>query len=499
MVWLGRGRTPPQGTWGAAVRDRILSTRRALPLSATLTVLVLLVALAATAALAGSARAAGIPFTFRTTAFPLPSVEPANRPYISTVVAPREDPGTHDDEGVRMRLVDGRLYDYPGAQAAWGMDNLNSYLVTSDAFFLDRAELQAQRLVDTSRRVGSAWFFPSLYRRDRHGYRNDPMVPPWYSCLGQGAGLALFCRLYEVTGDPKWAQASTGAFSAFLVKGPRRGAWLTDVDHGYLWFEEWPKRVPDHTINGFGFATFGVYEYWRVFGDVRARQLFRGAATTLLHAFPQFRKPGWVSRYCLLHRVGNRHYHLIHRNQFLEFFTLTGDARFARDADLLRQDFCDPAQTAGTCHIEPGVYRVWKFRAGGQILATSTLSLEAARDVRILARETIRGRGIYERLAEGPAAGFSIQEVPGRVFCPGQADSSDYAPSRRLVLQPGATYTGHTVGATGAVLDEKTVVPEAPATVTFSRRSAVNGVDSLLVDSGSLAGYWLASAGLTTD
>jgi hypothetical protein len=486
------------------VRDRILCRPAALAALAVVVAAASLVALtaasfAASAQAATIGRTAAVPLAFRTTAFPLAAVDPVERPFWSTLVAPREDTGVHDDAGVRMRLVDGRLYDYPGAQASWGMDNLNSYLVTADTFYLDRAELQAQRLVDTSMHVGDAWFFPSLYRRDRHSFRNDPMTPPWYSCLGQGAGLALFSRLYEVTGDPKWAEASAGAFSAFLVKGPRKGAWLTDVDHGYLWFEEWPKLPFDHTINGFGYATFGVYEYWRVFGDDRGRQLFCGAATTLLHAFPRFRKPGWVSRYCLLHRVGNRKYHLTHRSQFLKLYTLTGDARFARDADLLRQDFPNPGQILGTCRIEPGVYRVWKFRATGEPLASDTLTVETVQEVGISAREMIRGRGIYEKLAEGPAAGFSILERPGRVYCPGQADWADYVPSRRLTLQAGATYTGTVVDAAGAVLDARAVTPDAPRTATFSRRAAVNGVDSLLLDSGELAGCWIPSAGLSTD
>jgi hypothetical protein len=464
-----------------------------------LAILALTVVLVVAAALPGSASAADIPFTFHTTDFPLPPLDPAHYAYAGNDVAPREDPGVHDSLGVRMRLVDGRLFDYPGAQAAWGMQNLNSYLVTADPFYLDRAKLQAQRLVDTSRHVGAAWFFPSMYRRDRHAYKNDPMVPPWYSCLGQGAGLALFVRLYEVTGEPLWAEAATGAFSAFLVKGPGKGAWLTDVDHGYLWFEEWPKPILDHTINGFGFGIMGVYEYWRAFGDDRARQLFCGATTTLLHVFPDFRKAGWVSRYCLLHRVGNRGYHLVHKSQFLKFYTLTGDVRFAQDADILRQDFPNPGQIFGTCVIKPGTYRVWRFRADGRIRAASRLTVDTAQEVRISARERIRGRGIYEKLAEGPAAGYSILERPGRVYCPGQADWFDYYPSRRLVLQAGVTYAGTLVDAAGATLDEKTVLPDAPETVTFSRRAALNGVDSLLVDSGSLAGYWLPSAGLTTD
>jgi hypothetical protein len=467
--------------------------------SPLLALLSLLVVAAASAPAAGAAGSGGLPFSFRTTAFPLPAVDAVHSPYASTAVVSRGDSGIHDEAGVRMRLEHGRLYDYPGGQAAWGMDNLNSYLVTADAFYLERAKLQAQRLIDTSQHVGAAWFFPSLYRRDRHGYRNDPMVPPWYSCLGQGAGLALFARLYEVTGDPKWEEAATGAFSAFLVKGPRKGPWITDVDKGYLWFEEWPKQTLDHTLNGFGFGALGVYEYWRVSGDQRARQLFRGAATTLLHAFPAFRKPGWVSRYCLLHQVGNPHYHHIHRRQFLTFSTLTGDVRFARDADLLRQDFPDPALTGGTCVIQPGTYLVRQFRASGEIKASATLTVTAAQEVGISARRRVFGRGIYEQLAEGPAAGFCILERPGRVVCPGLADWTDYSPSRRLVLRAGVTYTGTSVDAHGDVLDTRTVTPGAPQTASFSRRAVLNGVDSLLVDSGSLAGYWLPSTGLTTD
>ena len=258
---------------GADVKDRILSTRRALLLLTSVPVLVLLVALAA-AALPGYR-----PRRRRPVRLPHHRVTAAVRrscgsPFASTLVAPREDSGIHDATGVRMRLVDGRQYDYPGAQASWGMDNLNSYLVTSDTFYLDRAVLQAQRLIDTSTHVGDAWFFPSLYKRDRHSYRNDPMTVPWYSCLGQGAGLALFCRLYEVTGDPKWAEASAGS----LLGVPRQGTAQGRLGHrrrprlplvrGVAQAGPRPhhQRVRVRYVRG--------YEYWRVFGDDRAGQLF---------------------------------------------------------------------------------------------------------------------------------------------------------------------------------------------------------------------------------
>ncbi len=437
------------------------------------------------------------PFAFVSDSYPLPAIGPADLPFAAKTVAPRVDPGYHDDQGVRMRIVDGKPYDYPGGQASWGMANLNSYLITGDEFYLERARAQAQRLIDTSLHHEGAWFFPSMYTRDRHARKGDRMQPPWFGCLGQGAGLALFCRLYEETGDPRYSEAAGGAFAAFLQTGPVDAPWLVTIDDdGYLWFEEWPKRPVDHTLNGHGFAAFGVYEYWRVFGDEQARALFCGAATTVRHYLPSFRRPGWVSRYCLLHGSPNRKYHVIHTDQLLKLYTLTGDARFARLADTLSRDFPDPAATRGRLRVGRGAHAAFLFRAGGEIIGRRTLRVRATRTRGIAARQRVRGRGVFVQLASGGLRGYWLRERPGIVYTTGAAATLKYVPSRRLTLEAGRRYVGRLITAGGRVTGTRSFTPAETETVAVSSRAVVNGVDRLLVTGGALDGSWLPAAGL---
>ena len=59
---------------------------------------------------------------------------------------------------------------------------------------------------------------------------------------------------------------------------------MANVDaSGYLWLQEYPASSPDYTLNGFMFASIGLYDHYRATGDRRALELFKGAATTVAH------------------------------------------------------------------------------------------------------------------------------------------------------------------------------------------------------------------------
>jgi len=124
------------------------------------------------------------------------------------------------------------------------------------------------------------------------------------------------------------------------------------------------------------------------------------------------------------------------------------------------------------------------------------LRLRAARTVAIDARQHVRGRGVYLRLASGRLAGFWIRERAPLVFARGEAAWSVYYPSRTLHLEAGAEYVGEAFDPVGERTGRRLFTPAAATTATVSRRAVVNGVDRLLIDSGPLAGFWLASAGV---
>jgi hypothetical protein len=174
----------------------------------------------------------------------------------------------------------------------------------------------------------------------RRGNPREVLRAPWYSGMAQGLAASFFVRLAAVRRAPKRIDAA-GRFVLGLEQLHTRqaGPWASAVDsRHYLWIEEYPD-AHDHTLNGFMFAMFGVYEYWRATHSADAQRLFQGGVATLRHYLPAFRVPGHISYYCLAHHVQNLKYHRIHVWQMRAQGRMTGDrfftdvsAAFAADA-----------------------------------------------------------------------------------------------------------------------------------------------------------------------
>jgi hypothetical protein len=406
---------------------------------------------------------------------------------------PRVDTGTHDATGVRMVVYGGRLYDHPVGQAQFGLLNLTSYVRTHDAFYLNRAIAQANRLV--ARRVvsGGAYFFPYRYPHRIGPASTDVQRVPWYSSMAQGLAVALFCRLYAVTHSRWWLTYAGYAFAS-LTHGPSSTApWTTRVDSsGYLWFEEYPMLPPSHsdrTYNGFMFTVIGVYEYWHTTHSATAAALFDGGATTIRRMFPLYRQPGWISRYCLAHPTHvSASYHAIHEGRLLTLYSMTHSSAFAADADLLRYDYPPPA--SGTVRFAVGTHVGYRFSGSGAVLASRTMTLTRSSQAPADARRRIYGRGIYYHLSDGTLAGYWVLEQRPYRYLAGFAAMHVYTPVRRARLAAG-TYSGAKFDASGTSTGSIRVTFAATTSTTVSRSAWVNGYPYALVTAGPLAGTWI--------
>jgi hypothetical protein len=264
--------------------------------------------------------------------------------YTTVTPIPRVDSLPHDRFGVRMYLSGGRLYNYPGGQARYGLQNLNTYRLTGDDFYLHPAAAQAQRLLDTHISVGGGWFYPLRFSRYRHSKTDNGelMRSPWYGGMAQGQGLSLMVSMYEVTGEKRYLSAAKATLNSFLRKGPVPGPWVVTLDGAQrLWIQEWPRLPLDYTYNGHMIATFGLYDYYRVTKDTTALLLFRAAASAALDYAPKFRRPGRISAYCLLRRTPNDKYHGIHIACFRHLADYTGEEAFRSWAEVYLQDYPD--------------------------------------------------------------------------------------------------------------------------------------------------------------
>jgi len=456
--------------------------------------LVVLMAVAAWGAAVAVADA-GIPFSFKALPLPLRDLPLTERPFSSNSVVPRVDNGLHDAEGASMRKVDGKLYDFPRGQANYGLGNLNSYRITGDQFYLDRALVQADRLLADHDVGGDAWYYPNYPSRYRHGRPGEFIQAPYYSALPQGRALMLFSRLGEMTGDAKWTDAAYHTFLAYLRPGPTEGPYVLDVDSaGYYWLQEWPwpGMKPDDTFNGHNSSAFGLFEYWSITKDERAAELFRGAMTTVLHYLPEIRRPQWISCYCLLHRGANPNYHNMHIGQLLTYYHMTGDAEFARWADKFSDDYPKP-DVHGGLQVEPGAYAAVKVDRDGHVLARRSVTVKKSATWVCSRRQRLWQRSaIYLRADSGPARGWWLPERTGKVTFMGIAAVRTYNPARTLVVAAGKGCSASQFDDQGRETAKlRIAAPADDLRLAVDRGAFIDGRERVRVSGGDHDGFWV--------
>lgn len=245
-----------------------------------------------------------------------------------------------DEDGVVVNEYDGGIYYNPVSMAQRGMWFADNYRRTGDERYLERSEAHARRILLEAHEIDGALYLPYEFDFPLHGNPEQLMEAPWYSGMAQGQALSLFLRLHDMTGREEYRDAADRLMPTFFRLHGDVDEFVARIDcEGYYWIEEYPMEVSTETLNGFIFALWGVYEYWRTTGDEGAKQIVRASLATLKHYLPEFREPGEPSYYCLKHRAQYPRYHRIHVRQ-LEFLDrLSGDPYFSEQAELFASDY----------------------------------------------------------------------------------------------------------------------------------------------------------------
>jgi hypothetical protein len=242
--------------------------------------------------------------------------------------------GHYDSHGIPMLDYHGAigLQYNPIAIAQWGLGNHELFHRTGSEErkekFLKASEWLCHHLEQNRWGV---WIWNHHFDWE---YR-DTLKAPWYSGLAQGQGISLLVRAHRETGDPEYLRAAERAFTGFLVPTNEGGVTFTDKQ-GNLWFEEYIVSPPTHILNGFIWATWGVYDYFLATADPTAQDLFHRAVKTLLENLGHYDLGFW-SLYeqsgTRLKMVASPFYHQLHIVQLRVMHRLTGENQFARFAD----------------------------------------------------------------------------------------------------------------------------------------------------------------------
>jgi len=243
-----------------------------------------------------------------------------------------------DSNGVILSLSNNTtLYYNPGVLSAKGIDFFTRFTVNNDSIYLDYSQKQYTGLKSIMDENGLFEYQISWH------HKADLLNNPWYSGLAQGQALSFLARLAYFTEDEEALNLAHKVYRT-LDYNSDYSKEVTVVDkNSYAWIEEYPAEIPDHTLNGFLFGVFGLYDYYNyIDSGVNVQNLLSAYLTTIHDNMNRFRNPGGISYYCLKHLITNPSYHMIHIRQFEYLSKITGDSSFTKFADTLRVDYWDP-------------------------------------------------------------------------------------------------------------------------------------------------------------
>lgn len=264
------------------------------------------------------------------------------------------------------------------------------------------------------------------------------------------------------------------------------------VVDGLLWLEEYPdprRVVGDRTYNGHVFSAYGLWDYWVLTGDERAKVLLQGALTTFRDVHTPMSNRNWRSKYCLRHAMDAGVYHTVHINEHVQCYAITRDTIFARIAELYYTDH-PPTNSGGKILFQAGTHTGYRFDGTGTVLATKTVSLPRHSSAPASERCRVIGQdGVWYRISAGLWAGYHVREIPGRSYQLGVSGPLDYLVPRPATVVR-APLVAYTITAGGSMTSVVTNL-RAGDRITLDQRAVLNGVDHLRIASGAYAGKWV--------
>jgi hypothetical protein len=262
--------------------------------------------------------------------------------------------------------------------------------------------------------------------------------------------------------------------------------------------EEYAGAHPDRTYNGQMFSAWGLWDYYRLTSDARARTLWDGAVTTVVAYAPPIRNAGWLSSYCLSHQWSVvETYHLIHISQLVSFYAMTHHPALARYAEAFLADYPPPA-VKGQVRFAAGSYVAYRFNSLGRATAHTTAKLPRASSAPADQRIRIKGQpGLWYRITAGVFRGYYVQERTPAVVLRGSYLPITWSPARTGRLTGGRAVVGSGFAADGTVTGSRRVTPPANTAFAVSRTAQWNGVRYALADDGPLSGYWVPITSVT--
>ncbi len=199
-----------------------------------------------------------------------------------------------DDAGVASQVHPAGYH--PTIIAQYGLAQWNYYLATNDERHSSMFLAQARWLIEHEVHIGNdAGGWPISFPHP--DVRGDGS---WLSALAQGQALSVLVRAYQLTQEEIFLEVARRVVRTF-ERDILDGGVSTPMGEEGVFFEEVAVYPATHTLSGFIFALFGLYDYVALTGDVQVKALIQRSLSTM-HVLLEELDVGFWMLADLLHR-----------------------------------------------------------------------------------------------------------------------------------------------------------------------------------------------------
>ena len=163
------------------------------------------------------------------------------------------------------------------------------------------------------------------------------LYPPWRSALAQGQGISVCLRAYKLSQDERYLEAAEKAFKSFCYLAKEHPGGTLDDSEGYTWLEEYIVETPNHVLNGFIWALWGVRDYAVFMNDKYAWELWHSCVKTLRENLDHYDLGFWTTYDMVNFNLDGQpimpcsiYYQNLHVVQMKAMYRLTSDLVFKR-------------------------------------------------------------------------------------------------------------------------------------------------------------------------
>lgn len=268
----------------------------------------------------------------------------------------RAYPQNFEDKIGKIKITDDQgviLLDYKGALGLQYNPNAIAQLalgyydeILSDKDYCKEFYTQASYFLNNGRTIKDDVL---LWEYNFPFENREYQEAPWRSALAQGQGISVCLRAYRISQNEGYLEAAKKAFNSFRYLACEHPGGVLADSRGYSWLEEYIFNPPNHVLNGFVWALWGVRDYAIFFNDKYACKLWDTCIKTLHDNLCHYDAGFWTS-YDLAHLNGieypvmpaSVYYQRLHCVQMEAMYRLTGENIFKYFAEKWAVQLSNP-------------------------------------------------------------------------------------------------------------------------------------------------------------